>query len=180
MRVRQWMLLAAVLFLATPTADAWATRSGHGSSSGGTVHVHGYYRKDGTYVHPYDRAAPGSGSGAMDTPSYSPRGTHAPEHTPDSYWVYGGKASSRNIAPTEPGAEFYGLSRDAHGRIERSTAAKDAFRRQHPCPSTGRATGPCPGYVIDHIQALKHGGADKPSNMQWQTIADAKAKDRWE
>jgi hypothetical protein len=37
-----------------------------------------------------------------------------------------------------------------------------------------------PGYVIDHIQALKHGGADKPSNMQWQTKEEAKAKDRWE
>jgi hypothetical protein len=27
-------------------------------SSGGTVHVHGYYRKDGTYVHSYTRRAP--------------------------------------------------------------------------------------------------------------------------
>lgn len=28
---------------------------------GKTVHVEGYYRKDGTYVHPYNRAPPGSG-----------------------------------------------------------------------------------------------------------------------
>jgi hypothetical protein len=34
--------------------------------------------------------------------------------------------------------------------------------------------------VIDHIKALKHGGADAPSNMQWQTIAQARAKDRVE
>jgi hypothetical protein len=34
--------------------------------------------------------------------------------------------------------------------------------------------------VVDHVIALKRGGADAPSNMQWQTIADAKAKDRIE
>lgn len=39
---------------------------------------------------------------------------------------------------------------------------------------------PCPGYIVDHIKALACGGPDQPSNMQWQTIADAKAKDRWE
>ena len=27
---------------------------------------------------------------------------------------------------------------------------------------------------------LKRGGADSPSNMQWQTIEEAKAKDKWE
>jgi hypothetical protein len=37
-----------------------------------------------------------------------------------------------------------------------------------------------PGYVIDHIIALKRGGPDNPSNMQWQTIEEAKAKDRRE
>jgi hypothetical protein len=30
------------------------------------------------------------------------------------------------------------------------------------------------------VKALKHGGADDPSNMQWQTTAEAKAKDKWE
>lgn len=32
------------------------------------------------------------------------------------------------------------------------------------------------GYVVDHIIALKRGGKDDSSNMQWQTTADAKAK----
>ena len=62
----------------------------------------------------------------------------------------------------------------------RSTAAKQQFKNQQPCPATGQARGNCPGYVIDHIQALACGGADAPANMQWQTVADAKAKDKWE
>jgi hypothetical protein len=37
-----------------------------------------------------------------------------------------------------------------------------------------------PGYVIDHIRPLACGGADDPSNVQWQTVAAAKAKDRVE
>jgi hypothetical protein len=57
---------------------------------------------------------------------------------------------------------------------------KHEFQRQHSCPSTGRTTGACPGYVRDHIRALACGGPDAVSNMQWQTTADAKAKDRWE
>ena len=66
---------------------------------------------------------------------------------------------------------------ERRARRRRSAAAKAAFRRDHPCPSTGRSVGACPGYVIDHVIALKRGGADSPSNMQWQTIAAAKAKD---
>jgi hypothetical protein len=34
--------------------------------------------------------------------------------------------------------------------------------------------------VIDHIQPLASGGADSLSNMQWQTKAEAKGKDKWE
>jgi len=34
--------------------------------------------------------------------------------------------------------------------------------------------------VIDHVTPLKRGGADDPSNMQWHTTADAKAKDKVE
>jgi hypothetical protein len=67
-----------------------------------------------------------------------------------------------------------------HSRIKRSTAAKVAFKRQHPCPSTGKSPGPCRGYVIDHVKPLACGGADDPSNMQWQTVEEGKAKDKWE
>ena len=68
----------------------------------------------------------------------------------------------------------------SNGRIKRSTAAKDAFKREQPCPSTGRGSGSCPGYVIDHVNPLECGGADALSYMQWQTIADGKAKDKTE
>lgn len=70
--------------------------------------------------------------------------------------------------------------RDKSGHIQRSAAAKAEFKRQYPCPSTGKPRGACKGYVIDHVIALKRGGADSPDNMQWQTIKEAKAKDKWE
>jgi hypothetical protein len=96
---------------------------------------------------------------------------------------YSGKSHS-NAGPKahrpHSSAKCIGCARDSHGRIKRSAAARDAFKRSHPCPSTGRSSGACPGYVIDHIKPLKRGGADDPTNMQWQTTAAAKAKDRVE
>lgn len=68
----------------------------------------------------------------------------------------------------------------ADAKTPRSSSAKAEFKRAHPCPATGRASGPCPGYVIDHREALACGGADSPHNMQWQTTSDAKTKDRYE
>lgn len=70
--------------------------------------------------------------------------------------------------------------RDSRGHIKRSQTSKNEFKREQPCPSTGLSFGACPGYVIDHIQPLKRGGADLPNNMQWQTKAEAKAKDKVE
>jgi hypothetical protein len=66
------------------------------------------------------------------------------------------------------------IPRSASGRIARSAAARHAFARQTGYPN-GR-----PGYVIDHIKPLACGGADAPSNMQWQTVAQGKAKDKIE
>jgi hypothetical protein len=42
------------------------------------------------------------------------------------------------------------------------------------------ASGACPGYWKDHIRALACGGPDTVQNLQWQTISEAKAKDRQE
>lgn len=65
-------------------------------------------------------------------------------------------------------------------KTPRSSAAKAEFMRLHPCPSTGLHRGSCPGWIIDHIDPLCNGGRDHHSNMQWQTVAEAKEKDKWE
>ncbi len=77
-------------------------------------------------------------------------------------------------------AKAQGVERDASGKIARSPHARTEFKKADPCPSTGRTHGTCHGYVIDHVMPLKRGGADRPSNMQWQTKAAAKEKDKWE
>jgi hypothetical protein len=69
---------------------------------------------------------------------------------------------------------------DARARERRSHAAIAAFKREQPCPATGAARGRCPGFVIDHVRPLCAGGADAATNMQWQTVGAAKAKDRIE
>jgi hypothetical protein len=62
----------------------------------------------------------------------------------------------------------------------RSTSVKHEFQLTHPCPATGLTSGACPGWIKDHIVLLACGGPDAPSNTQWQTIRDARAKDKWE
>ena len=84
---------------------------------------------------------------------------------------------SSSVHSSTGGTHHYSNSsapRDSHGRIKRSTTAKNQFMKQ-----TGYAKGR-PGYVVDHIKPLKEGGCDCPSNMQWQTKEVAKAKDKWE
>ena len=65
-------------------------------------------------------------------------------------------------------------------REYRSREVTREFQREHPCPSTGLTSGACPGYRKDHVNPLACGGPDAVSNLQWQTVAAAKAKDRWE
>jgi hypothetical protein len=106
--------------------------------------------------------------------SYTPRTTSRSyrSHTPRSYRSY----SHRSYGSYTP--RSYSTARasysSTHGRIHRSEAAKRTFLRQTGYPH-GR-----PGYVVDHIVPLARGGTDAPSNMQWQTVAEAKAKDKWE
>lgn len=69
--------------------------------------------------------------------------------------------------------------RDA-SRSKRDPVARKAFKATHPCPATGRSTGSCPGYVIDHIVPLKRNGPDAPENMVWQTTQAARVKDKVE
>ena len=62
----------------------------------------------------------------------------------------------------------------------RPSNAEILFRLANPCPGTGATHGACTGYVIDRIVPVICGGAEAPDNMQWQTLAEAKEKDRWE
>jgi len=68
----------------------------------------------------------------------------------------------------------------ADTRENRSREVTREFQREHPCPSTGQRSGACPGYRKDHVVPLACGGPDAVSNLQWQTIAGARKKDRWE
>jgi hypothetical protein len=47
-------------------------------------------------------------------------------------------------------------------------------------PPPARRLGPAPATWLTNIVPLKRSGADAPDNMQWQTVQDAKAKDRTE
>ena len=107
-------------------------------------------------------------------------GSHSSSHSSGSHHPSNSKSHSGSSSEHHNKNFAEGVPRDSHGRIERSEKAKDDFKHSHPCPSTGKSSGSCPGYVIDHVTPLKHGGADDPSNMQWQTTADAKAKDKVE
>src|SRR3982074_966394 len=88
------------------------------------------------------------------------------------------KTTTRSTPRTPRSTRCTSCARDTHGRIQRHSTAKHAFERSNPCPSTGRTSRRCPGYVIDHVTPLKRGGADTPSNMQWQTKETAKGKDK--
>lgn len=153
------------VFARSSTHAAYRYRYGHSGSS----HARLYTRRDWTHTSSHSLGQPKSSrSGSlMPRTSRTPRTYSNPRvnTAPRSYSTSGRSATS---------------TRDIHGRITRSTAAKNAFKRQQPCPSTGRGSGACPGYVIDHVKPLECGGSDSPSNMQWQTIADGKAKDKME
>src|SRR5438128_1605064 len=88
------------------------------------------------------------------------------KHSPSSHKAASSKST---VSPRSTVA-----ARDSHGRIKRSASARNAFKKQTGYPH-GRK-----GYVVDHIVPLECGGPDVPSNMQWQTVAEAKVKDRTE
>jgi hypothetical protein len=111
-----------------------------------------------------------SGSSNRHSGASHHSGSHSGAHS-------GSHASTSKHGGTQKAT---GVKRDAQGKIQRSAKAKDDFKHDHPCPSTGKSSGACPGYVIDHVTPLKRGGADEPSNMQWQSKAAAKAKDKTE
>ena len=72
------------------------------------------------------------------------------------------------------------VARHALASERRSRAVARELQREHLCPSTGLTSGAGPGYRRDHIVPLACGGPDAVSNMQWQTVAEARAKEAWE
>jgi len=91
-----------------------------------------------------------------------------------------GTSSGTSSHMTPHSTSVAGVKRDSHGHMERSSSARSSFQHSHPCPSTGKSSGSCPGYVVDRVVPLKRGGRDDPSNMPWQTVQTAKAKDTYE
>src|SRR5947209_20050922 len=88
------------------------------SSSGKTVHVKGYTRKDGTYVPPYDRAAPGTADNRRSSSTGSSTGSS------ESGTSIGTASRSRTVESA--------TARDKNGKIKRSAFAKHEFRLTHP------------------------------------------------
>lgn len=60
----------------------------------------------------------------------------------------------------------------------RDANVRHAFRKANPCPSTGKVSGRCPGYQIDHTVALMNGGTDTIDNLQWLANDRHRAKTR--
>jgi hypothetical protein len=77
-------------------------------------------------------------------------------------------------APASANPRCSACPRDHHRRIVRSASVRREFERE-----TGHPHG-WPGHVIDHVIPRACGGPDAVGNLQWQTRADAAAKDRWE
>lgn len=66
------------------------------------------------------------------------------------------------------------IASDAKATTCRNPAVKHAFDVSQGYPH-GRK-----GYIVDHLCALSCGGIDAITNMQYQTSAASKLKDRWE
>jgi hypothetical protein len=113
----------------------------------------------------------GLGIGPVEARGDEPASSHSRTSSGTSTKSHSTKSKSSNSSRSKKSSS---AKRDKHGRIARSEAAKHEFEAQTGYPHGRR------GYVVDHIIPLACGGLDVPSNMQWQTIAAAKAKDKSE
>jgi hypothetical protein len=72
------------------------------------------------------------------------------------------------------------LAATAADAADRSRILRAEFQRLNPCPSTGATSGTCPGWQVDHLEALICGGQDQLGNLQWLPVAEHREKTRVE
>jgi hypothetical protein len=149
------LIICSVLILAN-AALAKGGKGGHYVGGVGSSHKGGHYvGPDGSSG--YNKSGSSSSSSGSSYNSYKPRSANTSTiHVRPLHY------SSANIGS--------GVTRDSHGRIERSQSAKDKFLKQH-----GYSKVPA-GYEVDHIIPLYAGGKDEPSNMELLTKAHHHAK----
>src|SRR5438105_4609197 len=96
------------------------------------------------------------------------KGSHSSSRSSSSSKTSTTSKSSTKAAKSSLPKSSTVAKRSANGRIARSALAKQQFMKETGYPK-GRK-----GYVVDHVVPLECGGADAPSNMQWQTVQEAK------
>jgi hypothetical protein len=110
------------------------------------------------------------------SPSFGKGSSGGHSHSDSSGSHHWSGSTSHSSGSSHHHNNHAGRAHPSHGHIKRSEQAKDEFMHSHPCPSTDRTSGSCPGYVIDHVVPLKRGGADEATNMRWLTVEDATDK----
>lgn len=75
--------------------------------------------------------------------------------------------------------------RNDSGDTLRSKQVLTRFKQLYPCPSTGKTSGKCPNWAIDHVIPLDCGGKDAVYNLQWlpnsiKSSAGSDKKDHFE
>lgn len=164
-------LLASCLALLLSPAAASADR---GCCRGGGSH-HAHRSSHGPSSHSPSHRAPSHRGPSHHAPTHRSYGSAGRPHTsarPHRSHAHGHAphAAAKRPRILRPRSDRVSSGKHTH----RSVAAKDRFMR-----STGHPHG-WAGHVVDHVVPLACGGADAPSNMQWQTTADARTKDRTE
>jgi hypothetical protein len=166
------VVLAVTVLALSPAADAKGSKSSSSHSSSSSSHSSSASHSSGSSKAHSSSPGAASGSHAASPKSSATSKPSISKSSPSRSQSHASSSGSSHKAQ--------GVARDSHGKIARSEKAKDDFKKSHRCPSTGKTSGSCPGYVIDHVKPLKRGGADSSSNMQWQTTQAAKAKDKTE
>lgn len=155
-KVSVFLFLSCLLLLAAPL-HARSSHSSYHYHSGRSYRSHSYSHSSRTYSH-HSRSSTGY-SRRSSTRGYghsSHWGVTSTAHRGASRVHKNGGSYSGHPSHHTPSARANeGGERDEHGKLERSTAAKDSFKRLHPCPSTGKSSGPCSGYVIEPHQASR-------------------------